>query len=256
MENNEYGSIIGNSSAPYINSLARQYALGTQYYAVTHPSLPNYLAMTAGSTFGITSDCTTCWINATNLADQIEASGRTWRAYMESMPSACFVGDSGEYAQKHDPWIYYNDIRTNSARCSSHIVPFTQFGPDMAGGNVANFVWITPNLCSDMHDCSVGTGDSWLAQNVPTILNSSAFKNGGVLFITWDEGATNAGCCTNAAGGRVAMLVVSPLAISGFASTTAEDHYSLVATIETSWSLGRLNNAGCSCSPVMREYFK
>jgi acid phosphatase len=135
-------------------------------------------------------------------------------------------------------------------------VPFTQFGPDMAGGNVANFVWITPNLCSDMHDCSVATGDSWLAQNVPTILNSSAFKNGGVLFITWDEGATNAGCCTNAAGGRVAMLVVSPLAISGFASTTAEDHYSLVATIETSWSLGRLNNAGCSCSPVMREYFK
>lgn len=256
MENNEYGNIIGNSSAPYINNLANQYGLATQYYAVSHPSLPNYLAMSAGNTFGITSDCTTCWVNATNLADQIEGSGRTWKAYMESMPSACYIGDAGEYAQKHDPWIYYNDIRTNATRCAGHIVPYTQFGTDMASGNAPNFVWITPNLCNDMHDCSVNTGDTWLSQNVPTILNSSTFKNGGVLFITWDEGSTSAGCCTYAAGGQVAMLVISPLANAGFKSSTAEDHYSLIATIEDSWGLGRLNNAACSCSGVMREYFK
>jgi hypothetical protein len=256
MENNEYNNIIGSTSAPYINKLANQYALATQYYAVSHPSLPNYLAMSAGSTFGITTDCDTCWVNATNLADQIEASGRSWKAYMESMPAPCTVADSGLYAQRHDPWVYYNDIRTNTARCDAHVVPYTQFGADVAGGTVPNFVWITPNVCSDMHDCSVSTGDTWLSQNVPTILNSAAFKNGGVLFLVWDEGDTSAGCCSQASGGHIAMLVISPLAIAGFKSATGEDHYSLVATIEDSWSLGRLANAACSCSPVMREYFK
>jgi hypothetical protein len=256
MENKEYGSVIGSSSAPYINGLANTYGLATQDYAISHPSLPNYLALTAGSTFGITSDCTTCWVNSTNLADQIESSGRSWKAYMESMPSACLIGSSGTYVQKHDPWIYYNDIRTNTARCAAHVVPYTQFGPDMANGNVANFVWITPNLCNDMHDCSVGTGDTWLSQNVPTILNSSAYKNGGVLFIVWDEGSTSAGCCTDAAGGHIALLVISPLGKAAFKSTTAETHYSLLRTIEDSWGLPELNGAACTCSVPMREYFR
>jgi acid phosphatase len=175
---------------------------------------------------------------------------------MESMPSACFVGDSGQYMQKHDPWIYYNDIRTNAARCTSHVVPFTQFGTDVAAGTVPNFVWITPNMCNDMHDCSVATGDTWLSQHVPTILNSSAYKNNGVLFIVWDEGTTNAGCCTDAAGGQVAMLVVSPLGKPAVRSALQETHYSLLRTIEDSWGLARLNGAGCSCSAEMREYFR
>src|SRR6266700_3395182 len=255
MENEESSSLIGNSAAPYINGLAQSYGLATQYYAISHPSLPNYLAMTAGSTFGISSDCTTCWVGATNLADQIEAGGRSWKAYLEGMPSACFVGDAYPYMQKHNPWIYYNDIRTNAARCSAHVVPFTQLGADLGGGSVPNYVWITPNMCNDMHDCSIATGDSWLSQQVPAILNSSAFQNGGVLFITWDEGDTNAGCCTYSAGGNAAMLVISPLAGLGFASTITEDHYSFVRTVEDSWGMPELNNASCSCNPAMSEYF-
>ncbi len=116
MENEESSSLIGNSAAPYINGLAQSYGLATQYYAISHPSLPNYLAMTAGSTFGISSDCTTCWVGATNLADQIEAGGRSWKAYLEGMPSACFVGDAYPYMQKHNPWIYYNDIRCTTVQ--------------------------------------------------------------------------------------------------------------------------------------------
>jgi len=255
-ENKSPRMILGNPAAPTFNALERRYATLTNYDGVAHPSLPNYLALTAGSTFGITSDCTTCFVNSTNLADQIESSGRSWKAYMESMPSPCFVGDSGQYAQKHDPWIYYNDIRTNIARCAAHVVPFTQFGTDMASGSVPNFVWITPNMCNDMHDCSVGTGDTWLSQQVPTILNSSAYKNNGALFIVWDEGTTNAGCCTDAAGGRVAMLVISPLGKPGLKSSVPEPHYSLLRTIEDSWGLARLNGAGCSCSAEMREYFR
>ena len=256
MENEESSSLIGNSAAPYINGLANSYGLATQYYGVSHPSLPNYLAMTAGSTFGITSDCTTCWVGATNLADQIEAGGRSWKAYLEGMPSACFVGDAYPYMQKHNPWIYYNDIRTNAARCSAHVVPFTQLGTDLASGSVPNYVWITPNMCNDMHDCSIATGDSWLRCQVPAILNSAAFRNGGVLFITWDEGSTNAGCCTNAAGGRIVTLVISPLARTGFQSSVAETHYSLLRTIEDSWNMPRLGGAGCACTVAMREYFR
>ena len=149
MENKAYGQIVGSSQAPYFNSLASRYALATNYHAVTHPSLPNYLAMTGGSTFGIASDCTTCWINATNIVDRIEASGRTWKAYQESMPSACFVGDSYPYAQKHDPFIYYNDIRNNAARCS-RIVPYSQLGSDLgAAATTPAFGFITPNMCND-----------------------------------------------------------------------------------------------------------
>src|SRR5437879_2953979 len=140
MENEESTSVIGNSAAPYINGLANSYGLATQYYAVSHPSLPNYLALSAGSTFGISSDCTTCWVNSSNLADQIEASGRSWKAYMEGRPSACFVGDAYPYMQNHNPWIYYNDIRTNAARCGAHVVPFSQLGADLSGGSVANYL--------------------------------------------------------------------------------------------------------------------
>jgi hypothetical protein len=256
MENEESPSIIGNGSAPYINGLAKSSGLATQYYSITHPSLPNYLALTAGSTFGISSDCTTCWVSATNLADQVEASGRSWKAYLEDMPSACFVGDAYPYMQKHNPWIYFNDIRTNAVRCNARVVPFSQLGSDLAGGSVPNYVWITPNMCNDMHDCSIATGDSWLSQHVPAILNSTAFRNGGVLFITWDEGSTNAGCCTNAAGGQVATLVISPLARTGFQSGVPETHYSLLRTIEDSWNLPRLGGAGCACTAQMREYFR
>lgn len=254
MENEESTAIVGNGSAAYINGLANTYGLATSYFAVSHPSLPNYLALTAGSTFGISSDCTGCFVNSNNLADQIEASGRTWKAYMEGMPSSCYVGDSYPYMQKHDPFIYYDDIRTNAARCNADVVPFTQFSSDLAAGTVPNFAWITPNMCNDMHDCSIATGDGWLANVVPSILASSAFKNGGVLFITWDEGSTTAGCCGNASGGQVATLVIAPNAIAGLRSTTNETHYSLLRTIEDSWGLSPLGEA--SNASAMREYFR
>ena len=257
MENHEYGTVSGSPSAPYINRLAAGNGLATNYYAASHPSLPNYLALTAGGTFGIASDCTTCFINATNIADQLEASGRSWKAYMEDMPTPCYLGPwSGNYAMKHNPFIYFTDIRSNAARCAAHIVPFTQFSADVSRGQVPNFVWITPNMCNDMHDCGVATGDAWLANIVPTITASAAFRNGGVLFITWDEGSTNAGCCADAWGGHVATLVISSRSISGFRSSVAENHYSLLRTIEDAFHLSHLGAAGWSSNTAMREYFR
>jgi phosphatidylinositol-3-phosphatase len=257
MENHEYGSIIGSSAAPYINSLANSYGLATNYYGASHPSLPNYLALTAGSTFGITSDCTTCYVNATNIADQVEWSGRSWKAYIEDLPSPCYLGAaSGGYAMKHNPFVYYTNIRNNAARCAAHVVPFTQFSSDMSRNQVPNYVWITPNMCNDMHDCSVATGDAWLKKVVPTITGSAAFRNNGVLFITFDEGTSNAGCCGGAWGGRVATVVISPKSTAGFRSAVAENHYGLLRTIEDAWHLPRLGAAGWSSTVTMREYFR
>jgi len=254
MENEESTGVMGNNAAAYINTLATGHGLATQYFAVSHPSLPNYLALTAGSTFGIASDCTGCYVNATNIADQVESSGRSWKAYLESMPSSCYVGDAYPYMQKHNPFIYYNDVRTNPARCAEHVVPFTQLSTDLVNGTVPNLAWITPNMCNDMHDCSIATGDAWLANVVPGILASSAFQNGGVLFITWDEGESSAGCCGNAAGGQVATLVIAPNGVAGFRSTIAETHYSLLRTIEDAWGLSALGQAASAVA--MREYFR
>lgn len=255
LENKEYQTIVGNGHAPYLNGLMSTNALATQYYAITHPSLPNYLALTGGSSFGLSNDCTTCFQHASNLVDQLEASGHSWKAYMESMPSPCYVGNApnGLYMQKHNPFLYYDDVRTNLTRCATHDVPFTQFTTDLSDNHLPDYVWITPNMCHDMHACSVAVGDHWLSRIVPSILHSPAFTQSGVLFLTFDEGKTKAGCCNDAAGGQVLTLVISPLVKRGLQSTIPETHYSLLRTIEEAWRLPPLGDA--AKSTAMTEYF-
>ncbi len=255
MENKEATQVSGNTSAPYLNMLATRYARASNYHAITHPSLPNYLALTGGDTFGITSDCIDCTVAQTNLVDQLEAGGKSWKAYMEGMPRPCFTGNAAPYAQKHNPFIYYDTVRNDPARCNK-IVPFSQFATDMQANSVPDFVWITPNLCNDMHDCSIATGDQWLKKWVSMILASSAWKDQGVLFITFDEGNTQSRCCTYGRGGKVDTLVISPLVQSGTASDVAYDHYALLRTIEEAWGLSPLRKADCACSTPMTALFQ
>jgi phospholipase C len=244
-ENKEEGNIIGNSALPNINNLVKQYALLTNYYAVSHPSLPNYIALTSGDTQGITSDCTNCFVNQENLMDQIEGSGRTWKAYMEDMPAPCSLGDKGKYAQKHNPFVYYDDIRTNSARCQQDDVPYSQFDSDLKNGQLPAFAWITPDMCNDAHDCPTATADQWLGPVVNDILNSAAFDQTSLLVITFDEGTTHQSCCglPFLAGGKIATLLISKLVKPGFQDSTAYSHYSLLKTIETSWGLKLLGHS-------------
>jgi acid phosphatase len=254
MENQEAQQVLGSGAAPYLDSLAARYAVADQFYGITHPSLPNYLALIGGSTFGITSDCTDCFVNSASLADQIESSGRTWRAYEEGMPSPCLVGDAYPYAQRHNPFIYFTPIRTNKVRCASDIVPFDQFAGDLAQGQLPDFAFITPDVCHDMHDCSIADGDRWLSNVIPTILNTPEFQSSGVLFITWDEGETNAGCCNGLArGGHIPTLIISSLARPGFHSDMPENHYNLLRTIEDAWGLPPLGWA--ANARAMDEYF-
>ena len=242
LENHEYDDIIDNPDLPYFNDLARRYGLATASYGVTHPSLPNYLALTGGDTFGITTDCTDCFVDAPNIVDQLETASKSWKAYMEGMPSPCFLGNDGEYAQKHDPFIYYDDVRTDPTRCN-RIVPFTDFAGDLASNTVPDFAWITPDQCNDMHSCSVAVGDAWLETWVPRILASPAWQQGGMLFITFDEGSSDAACCGDPGGGHIATLVISPLSIPGGRSATPVDHYALLRTIEAAWGLPFLGAA-------------
>src|SRR5439155_17833514 len=177
-ENHTYDDVLGNTSeAPYLNELASDYGLATNYSAVSHPSLPNYLALTGGSTFGVSDDCTDCFQSEPNIAvDRIEASGRSWKSYEESIPSSGFVGDAYPYMQKHDPFIYFDDVRNNPTE-AARVVPYANLSSDLASeATTPDYVWITPNMCSDTHDCSIGTGDQWLSQAVPPILNSPAYR--------------------------------------------------------------------------------
>jgi hypothetical protein len=246
MENKEYGEIIGASAAPYINHLAHEYALASSMFAISHPSLPNYLALTGGSTFGITSDCTGCSTDAPSLVDQLGGARISWKAYLEDLPHPCFAGpQAGEYAKKHDPLIYYSRIATRPSLCRQ-IVPLTQLAADERDGRLPTFIWITPNLCHDMHDCAASVGDQFLSKLVPPLLH--ALGSGGLLFVTWDEGVTDDGCCRLAAGGHIATIVAGPGARRGARLTIPVDHYSTLRTIEDLLGLPRLRGAACSCT--------
>ena len=246
LENKEFGSVIGNSLMPNFNKLAQDYTLLTQYYAVTHPSLPNYLALMGGDTFGITSDCTDCFVNAPSLPDLIEATGRTWKTYQEDMPSPCYIGDGYNYMQKHDPFIYFDPIRTDTARCERSVVPLTALQTDIETGSLPNFIFITPNMCNDAHDCSLDVTDAWLAnllsELVPALNADSAAY---LLVMTFDEGQGNHSCCglPLEAGGRVPVVLYSPLVKNGFEDSTPYTHYSLLKTISAAWGLPYLGHA-------------
>ena len=258
MENEAYASVIGNASAPYENSLASSYALAANYLAVAHPSLPNYLSLAGGSTFGITSDClpAECSLqdSATTVASLLDSHDLTWKEYAESMPANCSQTNSadGLYVTKHDPFVYFSTISGNSGTgatssyCSAHVVPMTQFWTDLQSGRLPSYSFITPNLCDDAHSCPLSTGDQWLSTVVPKVINSSSFA-GTALFVVYDEGSPGD---TTGGGGKVACILVSPFAKPGYVSHAAYSHYSLLATVEAIFNLGNLGREDASAAPM------
>lgn len=242
-ENRDYQQVIGNSELTTFNQLAGQNVLLTQYHAVAHPSLPNYIALIGGDTFGITSDCTDCFINQASLPELIDSSGRTWKTYQEDLPSPCFVGNSGGYAQKHDPFIYFDAIRNNPNRCKQDIVSLKELDQDLAANQLPNYAFIMPNLCNSAHDCSLIVADHWLSQVIQKLNSSQALGQNYLIFITFDESSSdNSSCCglPAKAGGRVPAILISPQAKSGFRDETPLSHYSLLKTILISWKLPEL----------------
>jgi phosphatidylinositol-3-phosphatase len=241
MENAEYGQVIGNARAPYVNSLARRYGLLTESYAIRHPSLPNYLALTSGSTSGISSDCTGCSVGAPNLVDQLETARISWRAYLEGLPQPCDqIASAGGYAKKHNPFAYYDDVARSHARCA-RLAGFGRLAADLRAGTLPTFAWISPNLCDDGHDCGVGAGDRFLARTVPALLRELGPH--GILVLSWDEGVSNARCCGVAAGGHIATILAGPDVRAGSREGRAIDHYGVLGSVEEALGLAPLAGA-------------
>ena len=248
LENHEYSSVTS-SSMPYLTSESAKYVTLTRSYAVTHPSLPNYMTLTGGDTF-FNSDChvtdASCRTNATNLADQLNAAGISWKAYMETMPYSCFKGDSygpspNHYVAKHDPFMHYNDVYSSSKSCS-RVVPLTQLSTDLQQSALPQYAFITPNECNDAHSCSLATADHFLSSWIPKIY--SGLGSTGVIFVTFDEGSTTAGCCGGvAAGGHIFSAILGPGAKGSTKNSTIVDGYSLLRAVEENWSLPLLRKA-------------
>jgi hypothetical protein len=242
MENAEYGEVLGNPAAPYINALARGYGLATQSFAIGHPSLPNYLALTSGSTQGVSSDCTECQVSAVNIVDQLEGAGISWKAYLEDEPRACFQGAAaGSYAKKHNPFIYYDDIARSRGRCK-RLVGFSQLTADLRRGRLPTYTWISPNLCDDGHDCGVAGSDRFLARAGPALLRELGPH--GFLVLTWDEGSSERACCAGVArGGQIATILAGPDVRRGVRDSRPVDHYGVLGTIEEALGLPPLAGA-------------
>src|SRR6266516_187056 len=222
-ENTDYADVIGSSSMPYLNSLAQQYGLATQYYANTHPSVGNYFMLTTGQII-TNNDSYSRVVPVDNVVRKLLAAGKTWKAYAEDLPAVGFVDldvDDGRYASRHNPVVYLSDVHDNPAQ-ASNVVPFTQFAVDLARNTLPNYSFIVPNLCNDAHDCSLDVADAWLRTNIDPLIQSAQFQRDGLLIITFDE----AGGDSRNGGGRVAWLVVSPKAKRGYQSTSLYQHES------------------------------
>lgn len=241
MENEDWSSIKGSSSAPYINTvLLPSYAHAENYRnGGLHPSLGNYIVLEAGNNLGIAFDAPPSEVHlavACHLASYLDATGLSWKAYEEGISSdTCPVADSHPYAVRHDPFVYFDDVAGNppnlgTARCIQHVRPYSELARDLQAGAVSRYNFITPDLCHSGHDAcpplrdQVRQSDAWLAQELPVIMGSRAYQDGGAIFITWDEGVSG--------DHPIGMIVVSPLAKPGYSGTLAYSHASMVRTIE------------------------
>ncbi len=237
LENVGYG-VVGSSQAPYLNHLIAQCGLATNYHGTTHPSLPNYIALTSGSAQGISDDNDPAShpLSVPSIFSQLRGK---WRSYVESMPTPCDKVSAGEYAAKHNPAAYYTNLRSTCARNDVALPTHPTFS--------APFTFVTPNLCHDMHDCSVGAGDAWMRTFVPKVLSSPQYRAGSlVLAITFDEN-------TSDSSNRVPTIVVAPSVPRGLKVGAHLDHYSLLRTTEQ--LLGLTPLAGARTAATMLRPF-
>ncbi len=264
-ENHSFSDVIGNSSMPYLNSLASAYGLATQYYADAHPSLPNYFMLTVGAGTSITGSAGDAYagvVTQDNVVRALTATGKTWKCYAESLPSVGYLGgDSGAYLQHHVPFVYFSDVQNSPAQ-ASNVVPFTQLAADMANNSLPDYAFIVPNVNDDAHNCPAGlstctsdqmlaAADQWLSTNISPLLTSTSFQN-SLLMITFDEAEDTD---TEHGGGHVPAVIVSSLAKAGYQSTTLYQHESTLRLMMEGLGVTDLPGAAAT-APQMTEFFK
>jgi phosphatidylinositol-3-phosphatase len=242
-ENHELGQIIGARQAPFLNRLASTGTLLTRYYAIGHPSLPNYVALVAGDPLGIRRDCRSCHRPGRTLVDQLEAAGISWKAYYQGLPAPCStVARAGAYAMKVNPFLHLDGVRCSLRRCR-RVVPLTQLGADLRGGRLPRFVMVTPDLAHSMHSGSIRRADAFLHRLDNQLLTSSARRDGILLVVTFDEGTSRHGLHGRRGGGRIATILVGPGVPAGRRDPTPYDHYALLRSLEQRFGLRPLRHA-------------
>ncbi len=261
LENTAYSSVIGNSATPFLNQLAQQNGLATNYFADTHPSIGNYFMITAGQVI-TNDDSFSGTVSADNLAREIVASGKTWKVYAQGLPTVGYTGgDQYPYLRHHNPFSYFSDVLSNTGQ-AKNMVPFNQLASD-AGGSIPDFLFIVPDAQHDAHDCPAGmttcsdndklsAADTWLQQNVAPLLNVSAFGN-GVLIIVFDESAMTD---TANGGGHVVAIVAGPSAKKAFQDGNFFQHQSLLRLICDRLKLGTCPGAGAGAPTAMSSFLQ
>jgi phospholipase C len=230
LENTDFSTAMAN---PYLSQLTIRGTLLSNYFAITHPSYPNYLAMVGGSTFGQTDDGQED-LDKTNLVDLMEAAGITWKAYAEALPAkSCYTGvQTGTYVRKHEPFASFVDVQTNPQRCAK-IVNSDQLQKDAASGNLPQYMFFAPDLNDDGHDTGVKYSANWLKNFLPTLEQNSAISKDTLIIITFDEG-------TNGSSNQIYTLLLGPMVKAGNSTSIRYDHYSLLRTIEDNFGLPTL----------------
>jgi hypothetical protein len=252
-ENANFGDVIANPALPYLNGLANQYGLATNYFANAHPSIPNYFELTTGQILTLIDASTPhdFPVSSQNVVRELLGSGKSWKSYAEDMPSVGYIGgDTGRYAVRHNPLAYLTDVQNDPAQVQN-LVPFSQFATDLSATKLPDYSFIVPNLCDDAHDCSLATADAWLKSNIDPLIQSAQFQKDGLLVIVFDEANT---LDLTSGGGHVAAIVVSPLAKRGYKSIAFYQHQSVLRlTLE---GLGVTKLPGdAATAPAMWEFF-
>ena len=252
-ENHSYSEVIGNSAMPYLNSLAAQYGLATQYYADTHPSIGNYFMLTTGQIV-TNQDTFTGTVSVDNIVRELLASGKTWKSYAESIPSHGYLGgDQYPYVKRHNPCSYFTDV-VSSGTEAQNLVSGTQFDTDVSNNQLPNFSFVAPNVLDDAHDGTLQIADAWLQAHIDPLIRSTSFQQDGLLIITFDESDTSDPNSNLHGGGQVATLIISPKAKADYKSTTLYQHESTLRLILRGLSVPVFPGAS-STAPDMGEFF-
>jgi phosphatidylinositol-3-phosphatase len=252
-ENHNYSAVVASPSMPYLNSLANQYGLATNYFANAHPSIPNYFMLTTGQTLTLLDFETpqSFPVSEDNVVRELIAAGKTWKSYAEDLPAIGYTGgDSGKYAVRHNPLAYVTDVQNNAAQ-ARNLVPFTQFAADLPTANLPDYSFIVPNLCNDAHDCPLSTADNWLKTNIDPLIASPVFQKDGLLIIVFDEANDQD---FTGGGGHVAAVIVSPQAKRGYKSIAFYQHQSVLRLMLEGLGVTKLPGAAAS-APAMWEFF-
>jgi phosphatidylinositol-3-phosphatase len=232
LENRGY-RVLRSPEATYLRTLGRRYGIATRYYGVSHPSLPNYLALTAGATFHVASDCRGCQIDRMSLFDQLNAAQISWKAYLQG---------GRVNTGRVDPLRHYE--QTADGSMNGHFADFSGLAADLRARRLPQFSWLSLGLCHDGHYCSTEFSDDYLSHLLPRLLRGVGPH--GVVFVTWDEGTTNGGSAPGPGGGRVPLIAAGGGALPHVRSALPVNHYALLHMIESSFGLPPLRKAAAA----------